>query len=174
MTGLRKVRENIPRKETVASVFKQRRELVSTVYNFMTVSWPAFFVFKVSCICVSLFACEQVFKARQPIPQFLPSARKALRNLEKHVEERIRQAREEDGVAMGLSLVYAFAEVEVMKDIVNTLEELLDLTRQLFGTTAWLTTQQPWAETIISEEHPGNVNDGWYSVVHWEGSTTPH
>lgn len=75
---------------------------------------------------------------------------------------------------MGLSLVYAFAEVEVMKDIVNTLEELLDLTRQLFGTTAWLTTQQPWAETIISEEHPGNVNDGWYSVVHWEGSMTPH
>lgn len=30
MTGLRKVRENIPRKETVASVFKQRRELVKT------------------------------------------------------------------------------------------------------------------------------------------------
>jgi hypothetical protein len=28
MTGLRKVRENIPRKETVVPVFKQRRELV--------------------------------------------------------------------------------------------------------------------------------------------------
>lgn len=28
MTGLRKVRENIPRKETVAAVFQQRRELV--------------------------------------------------------------------------------------------------------------------------------------------------
>jgi hypothetical protein len=30
MTGLRKVRENIPRKETVVPVFKQRRELVRT------------------------------------------------------------------------------------------------------------------------------------------------
>lgn len=28
MTGLRKVRENIPRKETVSAVFQQRRELV--------------------------------------------------------------------------------------------------------------------------------------------------
>ena len=28
MTGLRKIRENIPRKETVANVFKERREFV--------------------------------------------------------------------------------------------------------------------------------------------------
>lgn len=29
MTGLRKIRENIPRRETVAYVFKERREFVS-------------------------------------------------------------------------------------------------------------------------------------------------
>lgn len=29
MTGLRKIRENIPRKVTVAEVFKERREFVS-------------------------------------------------------------------------------------------------------------------------------------------------
>ena len=29
MTGLRKIRENIPRRETVAHVFKERREFVS-------------------------------------------------------------------------------------------------------------------------------------------------
>ncbi len=29
MTGLRKIRENIPRKITVADVFKERREFVS-------------------------------------------------------------------------------------------------------------------------------------------------
>jgi hypothetical protein len=29
LSGLRKIRENIPRKETVAEVFKERRELVS-------------------------------------------------------------------------------------------------------------------------------------------------
>jgi hypothetical protein len=30
MTGLRKIRENIPRKETIASVLKERKEFVST------------------------------------------------------------------------------------------------------------------------------------------------
>jgi hypothetical protein len=30
LTGLRKVREHIPKKETVADVFRERRELVST------------------------------------------------------------------------------------------------------------------------------------------------
>src|ERR1700727_2608544 len=99
---------------------------------------------QISCICVSLFACEQVFRARQPLPQFLPSSKQALKRLEIHVEERIRQAREANGNVMGLSLVYAFAESEVMEDIVDTLEELLEISRQLFGTSAWLTTQQPW------------------------------
>lgn len=72
---------------------------------------------------------------------------------------------------MGLSIVYAFAESEVMKDIVDSLEELLDLSRQLFGTSAWLTTQQPWAEMTIDEEAPGNPQDGWHSALKWEGST---
>lgn len=31
MTGLRKIRENIPRRETVASVFKERREFVRSL-----------------------------------------------------------------------------------------------------------------------------------------------
>lgn len=30
MTGLRKIRENIPRKETIASVMKERKEFVCT------------------------------------------------------------------------------------------------------------------------------------------------
>lgn len=73
---------------------------------------------------------------------------------------------------MGLSLVYAFAETEVMTDVVDTLEELLDLSRQLFGTSAWLTAQQPWAEMSINDRSsPGSVNDGWYSSVKWEGCT---
>ena len=63
---------------------------------------------------------------------------------------------------MGLSLVYAFAEGEVMNDIVDTMEELLDLSRQLFGTSAWLTTQQPWPELSVQEETSGSVCEGWY------------
>ncbi|KAL0947218.1 hypothetical protein HGRIS_013335 [Hohenbuehelia grisea] len=120
LTGLRKVREKIPRKETVTAVVGERRELVS-------------------CLCVSLFACEQVFKARQPLPQFLPSSRQALFQLERNVEERIRQSRQEDTGSLGLSMVYAFAETDVLTELVETLEELLELSRQLFGTSAWFT-----------------------------------
>ena len=34
MTGLRKIRENIPRRQTVSSVFKERREFVSPPHSF--------------------------------------------------------------------------------------------------------------------------------------------
>lgn len=63
---------------------------------------------------------------------------------------------------MGLSLVYAFAEGEVMNDIVETMEELLDLSRHLFGTSAWLTTQQPWPELNVHEEISDSICEGWY------------
>jgi len=71
---------------------------------------------------------------------------------------------------MGLSLVYAFAEKEVMEGVVDALEELLDLSRQLFGTSAWLTTQQPWSEISVGEEG-ADESSGWYSPLGWEGST---
>ncbi|KAF7968424.1 hypothetical protein HWV62_3631 [Athelia sp. TMB] len=152
MTGLRKVREHIPRKETVAAVYEQRRELVS-------------------CICVSLFSCEQVFRARQPLPQFLPSCRQALNQLEHHMQEQLRQRCQAQGTGqMGLSLVYAFAESEVMNDVVDTLEELLDLSRQLFGTSAWLTAQQPIAEVNGTIDSAQSSRDNWHSSLKWEGA----
>nr|VWO99075.1 ATP-dependent RNA helicase CshA (EC [Ganoderma boninense] len=109
MTGLRKIRENIPRKETVANVFKERREFMS-------------------CVCITLYACQHAFRAREPLPQFLPSARHAFANLESHVQDCISEARAQEASALGLSLVYAFAEQEVMQNLVDTLEELLELT----------------------------------------------
>jgi hypothetical protein len=63
------------------------------------------------------------------------------------------------GTSRGLSLVYAFAESEVMEEVVDTLEELLELSWQLFGTPSWLTTQQPWPEIAQEEEASG---DGWF------------
>ncbi|OSD02763.1 hypothetical protein PYCCODRAFT_1389411 [Trametes coccinea BRFM310] len=145
MTGLRKIRENIPRKETVANVFKERREFMS-------------------CVCITLFACQHAFRAREPLPQFLPSARHAFTNLEAHVQDCIRRAREEDPHALGLSLVYAFAEQEVMQNVVDTLEELLDVTGRLFGTSAWLTHESHFSRTSTMEEG----DHGWYSTFKWE------
>lgn len=60
---------------------------------------------------------------------------------------------------MGLSLVYAYAESEIMKEVVGTMEELLEISRHLFGTSAWLTTQQRWVEMRMSEEILDGVAD---------------
>ncbi|KAH9951443.1 hypothetical protein B0H21DRAFT_776136 [Amylocystis lapponica] len=128
MTGLRKIRENIPRKETVASVFNERREFMS-------------------CVCITLFACQHAFRAKEPLPQFLPSPRHAGPH------------------AMGLSQVYAFAEQEAMKDMVDALEELLELSGRLFGTSAWL-TQDPFSSRTSTLHDEGG--HGWYSTFRWE------
>ncbi|KAF8837834.1 hypothetical protein BDN67DRAFT_997945 [Paxillus ammoniavirescens] len=146
MTGLRKIRENIPRKETVACVLKERREFVS-------------------CVSLILFASEQVFRARQPLPQFLPSARQALEVLTAQIELRLWQAIQEDKSTMQLSLVYSLAEREVMKDMVDTLEGLLESCRTLFGTSAWLT--QTWPE-LNGGDNPTSLatpGDMWYSTL---------
>ena len=105
-----------------------------------------------SCVCITLFACQHAFRAREPLPQFLPSARHAFANLESHVQDCIRRAREEDPHALGLSLVYAFAEQEVMQNVVDTLEELLEVTGRLFGTSAWLTHESHFARPSTMEE----------------------
>ncbi|TFK82012.1 hypothetical protein K466DRAFT_531014, partial [Polyporus arcularius HHB13444] len=141
MTGLRKIRENIPRRETVAYVFKERREFMS-------------------CVCITLYACQNAFRSRDPLPQFLPSARHAFTNLETHVQECIHRARMEEPHALGLSLVYALAEQEVLHHLVDTLEELLEQTGQLFGTSAWLTHETHFSRTSTVEEG----DHGWYST----------
>ncbi|KAG1754200.1 hypothetical protein EDB19DRAFT_1665235 [Suillus lakei] len=146
MTGLRKIRENIPRKETVASVLKERKEFIS-------------------CICLSLFASQHVFRARQPLPQFLPSARQAFETLESQIETSLRQAINVDVSVKGISLAYSVAEREVMRDMVETIEELLELCRQLFGTSAWLTHTWPEMSIYNADEGPGTPGEGWLSTV---------
>lgn len=120
-----------------------------------------------SCICIALFACQHAFKAREPLPQFLPSARHAFDIFEDHVQERIWHAHEQDSDTqlLGLSLVYAFAEQQVMHNMVDTLESLLDITGSLFGTSAWLTQDSHWSKTATVQE---DGEHGWYSTFKWE------
>lgn len=105
-TGLRQIRENIPRKETVIEVVEQRRELVS-------------------CITLTLFACELVFGARHHLPQFLPSSRLALDNLKRSIDLHIRKTRENFDGPLGLSVIYALAEHHVLRDIVSDVSRYL-------------------------------------------------
>ena len=120
-----------------------------------------------SCICIALFACQHAYRAREPLPQFLPSARHALESLDTHVQERILEVQEEDMYALGLSLVNAFAEQEVMWNMVDTLEALLESTGSLFGTSAWLTHETQWSESTLHNNH-GLCDHGWYSTVQQE------
>lgn len=117
-----------------------------------------------SCVCIALFACQHAFRAREPLPQFLPSVRHAFDTLEDHVQERINQAQDEDPEVLGLSLVYAFAEQQVMRNMVDTLEALLDLTGSLFGTSTWLTHDSHWSMSTRHEDG----DHGWYSTFRWE------
>ncbi|KAF8633737.1 hypothetical protein AX17_004393 [Amanita inopinata Kibby_2008] len=117
-TGLRKIRDNINKKDITFAVTTQRREFAS-------------------CICISLFASEQVFRTRQPLPQFLPSSKLALRALEKAVETSIENLRLGDSDSPDLSLIYIFAELDVLTNLVDTMDELLDLNRELFGKSNW-------------------------------------
>jgi len=134
LTGLRKIRENIPQKESVADVFKERRDFMSAFY-------------------ISLFACEHAFHARTPIPQFLPSCRQLYSALEAHVEMSLRQAQESPSRVpdMGLAVIYGYAEMEAMKEMVDVLDELLQECRQVFGTSTWLPPQMSMGTTMAWE-----------------------
>ena len=113
-----------------------------------------------SCVCIILYACQHAFRAREPLPQFLPSARHAFATLDAHVHECLMHAREEEPGALGVALVYAFAEREVMLGLVDALEELREHTGSLFGTSAWLTNGSHFSRTSTMEEG----DHGWFST----------
>lgn len=116
-----------------------------------------------SCICILLYACQHVFRTREPLPQFLPSARHALGNLERHIHDCLRKAHTTDSPGFGVSLAYVFAEQETMRNMVDTLEKLLKLSGDLFGTLAWLTQDASWTTGIVDEG-----KQGWYSTLEWD------
>ncbi|KAJ1309455.1 hypothetical protein OPQ81_006231 [Rhizoctonia solani] len=68
-----------------------------------------------SCITLALFACEHAFRSRRALPQVLPSS----------------EARATD-------IGYVMAENEVIEEMVRAVEGLVQVTRGLFGTSAWL------------------------------------
>ncbi|CAE6336631.1 unnamed protein product [Rhizoctonia solani] len=110
--GLRRIRENVPHM-AIDSVLSQRQRVDS-------------------CITLALFACEHAFRSRRALPQVLPSPRKALDVLNNELMDTLQsQGRATD-------IGYAMAENEVIEEMVRTVESLVKVTRDLFGTRAWL------------------------------------
>lgn len=142
LIGLRRIRENIPKKETVADVLSYRKDFIS-------------------CICISLFACEMTFKTSDSLPQFLPSPQHALDALVRekqfamqmvasspaHGNDGSTSSISKDIVPRGslhrasrktLAISYALAENALLEDLAKRLEELLRIMRRLHGTTEWI------------------------------------
>ncbi|KAG8705778.1 hypothetical protein FRC11_008787, partial [Ceratobasidium sp. 423] len=113
MSGLRRIRENVPQREAIHQVLQHRQHTIS-------------------CICIVLFTCEHAFRSRQPLPQILPSPRKAFDELRREMMDTLQSAPRATDVA------YAIAENEVYDELIDALETLITITRELFGTNAWL------------------------------------
>ncbi|KAF8599056.1 hypothetical protein BDV93DRAFT_477885 [Ceratobasidium sp. AG-I] len=113
MSGLRRIRENVPQREAILQVLQHRQHTIS-------------------CICIVLFACEHAFRSRRPLPQMLPSPRKAFEALSREMMESLQDAPRATDIA------YAVAENEVLEEMVDALDNLILVTRELFGTDEWL------------------------------------
>ncbi|KAG8762190.1 hypothetical protein FRC12_009151 [Ceratobasidium sp. 428] len=112
VSALRRIRENVPH-EAIEQVLQHRQHMVS-------------------CVCIVLFACEHAFRSRRPLPQMLPSPRKALDPLTRELMEVLQD------VPRATDIGYAVAEQEVREEMIEALEMLIEVTRALFGTSAWL------------------------------------
>lgn len=130
MSGLRRIRENVPQKEAIHQVLQHRQQTVSITQlcriTMLTMA-P-----QVSCICIALFACEHAFRSRRPLPQMLPSPRKAFEALTRETMEALEDSPRATDVG------YAIAENEVYDELIDALETLITVSRELFGTHAWL------------------------------------
>ncbi|CAE6509045.1 unnamed protein product, partial [Rhizoctonia solani] len=112
VAGLRRIRENVPH-IAIDPVLVHRQRAAS-------------------CITLALFACEHAFRSRRALPQILPSPRKALDTLNVELMETLQSE------ARATDIGYAMAENEVIEEMVRAVEGLVQVTRGLFGTSAWL------------------------------------
>ncbi|CAE6436535.1 unnamed protein product [Rhizoctonia solani] len=110
--GLRRIRENVPHM-AINPVLAHRKRVDS-------------------CITLALYACEHAFRSRRALPQVLPSSRKALDMLNSELMDTLQSE------ARATDVGYAMAENEVIEEMVRAVEGLVQVTRALFGTRAWL------------------------------------
>ncbi|KAL5635301.1 hypothetical protein ACGC1H_004175 [Rhizoctonia solani] len=112
VAGLRRIRENVPQ-IAIDPVLVHRQRAAS-------------------CITLVLFACEHAFRSRRALPQVLPSPRKAIDTFNIELMGTLQSE------ARATDIGFAMAENEVIEEMVHAVEGLVQVTRGLFGTSAWL------------------------------------
>jgi hypothetical protein len=119
---------------------------------------------------MTFYSAEHAFRSRQPLPQFIPSARHALHALqarigEAHDQPLSTESEAEDG---SLPLIHALAEQELLEKFVGNLEGILNVAQDLFGATTWLTSHTLSSSrpaTAPGSPAPEGHELAWYSTV---------
>lgn len=101
----------------------------------------------VSSLHLNLFACASAFRSLRPLPQFLPSSRSALHALLEAVHTHL-----EDDTSASFDLIFAFAEAEILEELVEQVDLLVEITRRFFGTQTFLDDE-------VGEQ--SGIWDGW-------------
>jgi hypothetical protein len=102
---------------------------------------------------MTLFACDHALNAHQSLPEFLPSTRVALENLKERIQSNLIHSGGGGSGAMGLPLIYALAEMDLMEDMVGCLEEMLAVCRELFGSSSWISANSDVPLELSMSEH---------------------
>lgn len=104
---------------------------------------------------MSIFACEQSFRSRQPLPQFLPSSHPLLNELIAEKEVNLGLEEHLDPHELSFSIISALAENEMLEGFVGSIENLLDICRALFGTTSWM------PDHTALDRHTSRMSGDW-------------
>ncbi|KAF8758275.1 Fusaric acid resistance protein-like [Rhizoctonia solani] len=112
MSGLRRIRENVPQKEAIHQVLQYRQHTIS-------------------CVCIILFAANTLSGLDNHSPDFTVP-RKAFDDLRREMMDALQSTTRATDVA------YAIAENEVYEELIDAIEMLITITRELFGTNRWL------------------------------------
>ena len=144
-----RIRENIPRKETVIFVFKQRREMVRQIMP------QPLCIHLIADLVYLFFRVNKSSELDNRSRSFWLLLNKLSKRLKRMSKNKYARHVKRMGTSRGCRWYMRLLKARLWKKL-----WILELSRQLFGTSLWLTTQQPWPEIAQEEEASG---DGWCS-----------
>ncbi|KZO95732.1 hypothetical protein CALVIDRAFT_150249 [Calocera viscosa TUFC12733] len=122
IVGLRSLRQQVRRDDSVKDVLHARKDFISS-------------------IVLILYICEHAFRSQRLLPQFIPSARPSLQvvvnGIGEHYTQRIERRRAGQSSRGDFPFIAAFAESEGIALLTDAVEDLVEVTRTLFGAAAW-------------------------------------